>query len=160
MLQVRLKTLQKNNWERTPDKNGPDIALLQLFPENVSKWVPGGGPGEGPRTTFSQPFSVLSPMGSPGSPGSPKLSPRVPKRPPGTAKTNPRGCQNAPPDVPSAHFGKDLEDRPSKHQRFHFHPLQPSLPSNREPATGNLTKHSENVHHNFFNLGLASRGPH
>ena len=93
MLQVRFKTLQKNNWGRTPDKNGPDMPLLQLFPENVSKWVPGGGPGEGPRTTFSQPFSVLSPMGSP---GEPLVAQMVPK---GT-KTRPRDCQNEAPGVP------------------------------------------------------------
>jgi hypothetical protein len=93
VLQVRFKTLQKNTWGRTPDKNGPDIALLQLFPENVSKWVPGGGPGEGPRTTFSQPFSVLSPTGSPGGPWVAQMLPKG-------LKTRPRDCQNEAPGLP------------------------------------------------------------
>ena len=93
VLQVRFKTLQKNTWGRTPDKNGPDIALLQLFPENVPKWVPGRGPGEGPRTTFSQPFSLLSPTGSPGGPWVAQMLPKG-------SKTMPRDCQNEAPGLP------------------------------------------------------------
>ena len=93
MLHIRFKTLQKHNWGRTPSKNSSDIVLLQLFLENVSKLVPGGGPGESPRATFSQRFSVLSPMGSP---GEPLVTQMVPK---GT-KTGPRDYQNEAPGMP------------------------------------------------------------
>ena len=96
VLQVRFKTLQKHNWGRTPDKNGPDIALLQLFPEYCLKWVSGGVPERVREPPFRNLFRSCLLRGLPGGPGSPKCSPRVPKRCPGTAKTNPRGCQNAP----------------------------------------------------------------
>ena len=46
---IRFTTLQENNWGRTPVKNSANIALLQLFPKNYSKWFPGVGPGGGPR---------------------------------------------------------------------------------------------------------------
>ena len=113
MLQICFQTLQKTTRAGLPTKTAPTWLVCDMFSGNVLKWVHRGGHGEGPRTTFSQPFSVLSRMGSPGGPGSPKCSPRVPKRrpnasqgcqndPPGTAKTHPPGCQNAPPEVPWA----------------------------------------------------------
>lgn len=66
------------------------------YPFSVELDAP-GGPGEGPRTTFWQLFSLLSPLVSEGGPGSPKWlakrSPGAPKIHLNDTKTNPQRYQ-------------------------------------------------------------------
>ena len=96
MLQLCLKTLQKNNWGRTPDKSGVDLARLRFF----LKMCQNGFPGVVPERAREPRFSALFSKGSPGEPWVAQMVPKGAKTNPGTAKTNPRGCQNAPPGSP------------------------------------------------------------
>ena len=63
------------------------------FPRKCLKMASRGGPGEGLRSTFSQPFSVLSPVGSPGEPWVTQMLPKG-------AKTTSLDCQHGSPGVP------------------------------------------------------------
>ena len=92
---------QKRKWGRTPDKNDPDIALSRFFLKMFQNGCPGGVPERAREPTFRNLFLSCVLWGLPEGPGSPKWSPRVPKRTPGLP-THPRGCQNAPPEVPWA----------------------------------------------------------